>query len=291
MSSRVETVALSVHAMATRFELVLYGDDAVRLRAGGEQALDEIVRVERQLSFYRTDSEIGWVNAKAAHGPVKVDPRLFRLLERCAELWRSTDGAFDVTVGPLVRAWGFADGSRAIPSDDAIAAAKELVGMRKIVLDADALTVRFTSPGVAMDLSGYGKGYAVECAIDALREAGIRSALLHGGTSSVFGLGTPPSLPAWRIGLAEPLAGTVDLVDSGLSVSASHGKRFTADGVEYGHVLDPRSARPVSVAAGAAVFGASAATCEALSTALMVHGLTWLPTLRSRFPGYDAVVG
>src|SRR6185503_3145733 len=189
MSNSTQMVALSLHAMATRFELVLYGDDPVRLRAAGEQAIQEIERLENQLSFYRPDSEITWINSRAACGPVRIEPRLFHLLLRCANLNEKTDGAFDITVGPLMRAWGFADGKPGVPEPCVLAAARQVVGMQNIELCEEDFTVRFKRPGVELDLGGYGKGYAVERAISALKENGITSALLHGGTSSIFAVG------------------------------------------------------------------------------------------------------
>jgi FAD:protein FMN transferase len=288
----VDTVALSLHAMATRFELVLHGEDAVRLRAAGEQALQEIERLERQLSFYRPDSEITWINARAGDGPVKVEPRLFRLLAQCARLSVLTDGAFDVTVGPLVRAWGFAGGSGAIPGAQALAEAREVVGIRNVQLDEDDYSIRFLRPGVEIDLGGYGKGYAIERAVELLRECGITSALLHGGTSSVYAIGAPPGGAAWKIALSAPfLEGeVVALENGGLSVSAVHGKSFDVEGETFGHVLDPRTGESVRGALAAAVVGPSPAECEALSTALLVLGKPWLPTLRAGFPGYTGTV-
>jgi thiamine biosynthesis lipoprotein len=286
-------LALSLDAMATRFELVLSGEDPVRLRAGGEQALAEIARLERQLSYYRSDSEVAWLNRKAADGPVKVDPRLFRLLQQCAELTAATGGAFDVTVGPLVRAWGFAAGSGAVPDASTIDEARRVVGMEHVDLDGEAFTVRYRRRGVEIDLGGFGKGYAVERAVEVLRESGIGTALLHGGTSSVFGLGAPPGEPAWRVALAPPFSSrepAVELRDTGLSVSARHGKQFTVGDRTYGHVLDPRSGQPVSRAEAAAAVGPSPAVCEALSTALMVYGEAWRSRLPERFAGYRGVV-
>lgn len=295
MPNRVDTVSLSLDAMATRFELVLAGDDPVRLRAGGEEALAEIARLERQLSRHLDGSEIANLNRRAADAPVRVEPRLFRLLERCAELSEATDGAFDVTVGPLVRAWGFAGGSGAVPDEATLEAARELVGMRNVELDGDAFTVRFAKRGVEIDLGGFGKGYAVERAVEILRETGVASALLHGGTSSVYGLGAPPDAEAWRIALAPPFAADdapIELRDSGLSVSARHGKAFVAGGRTYGHVIDPRTGAPVETTLAAVVVGASPAVCEALSTALMVGGEAWLDAMTWRFPGYrGGVVG
>ena len=285
-------ISLSLHAMATRFELVLYGDDPVRLRAAGEQSLQEIERLEGQLSFYRPDSEISWINSRAADEPVRVDPRLFHLLIRCAHLNEKTDGAFDITVGPLMRAWGFTGGSPCVPQASALVAARNLVGMENVELCEDDFTVRFKRQGVAIDLGGYGKGYAIERAIGILRENGITSALLHGGTSSVFGVGSPPLQAAWKVAMSAPLGGVqqpavVELNNTGLSVSAAHGKSFNVDGCMYGHVLDPRNGEPAKSALAAAVTGPSASVCEALSTALLVSGRCWLPVMRMRFPDYQ----
>jgi thiamine biosynthesis lipoprotein len=292
MSDSTQAIILSLEAMATRFELVLYGDDPIRLRAAGEQALHEIERLEGQLSFYRADSEVAWINSRAAEGPVRIDPRLFHLLMRCADLSKKTDGAFDVTVGPLMRAWGFADGSPRVPDRSALAAVRNVVGMQNVELYEEDFTVRFKQRGVEIDLGGYGKGYAVERAASILRENGITSALLHGGTSSVFAVGAPPLEAGWKIALSAPFGGgenqtTIELKDSGLSVSAAHGKSFNVDGCMYGHVLDPRTGEPARGALAAAVTGPSPSVCEALSTALLVLGESWGPELKSRFPDYQ----
>jgi thiamine biosynthesis lipoprotein len=288
-------ITLSLHAMATRFELVLNGDDPVRLRAAGEQALQEIERLEAQLSFYRPDSEITWINSRAADEPVRVDPRLFHLLARCADLTRKTDGAFDITVGPLMRVWGFAGGSPCVPEAPALAAVRSVVGMGNLELCDEDFTVRFKRRGIEIDLGGYGKGYAIERAIGILRENGITSALLHGGTSSVFAVGAPPLQAGWKIALSAPLGSVqrptvLELNNTGLSVSAARGKSFNLNGHRYGHILDPRSGKPAESALAAAVTGPSPSTCEALSTALLVLGRGWLPAMRRGFPDYRVFI-
>ncbi|MEN3333150.1 MAG: FAD:protein transferase, partial [Blastocatellia bacterium] len=288
-------VTLSTHTMATRFELLLYGADEVRLRAAGEEALAEIERLEAQLSFYRADSEINWINNRAAKEAVRVEPRLFHLLKHCAAFTRATDGAFDITIGPLMRAWRFISDSGAIPALDELEAARQLTGMQNVELDEDAFTIRFKQPGVQLDLGAYGKGYAIERAIDSLKENGVRNALLHGGTSSAAVIGKPPGQPCWRIQLSEPFKTddrfiTLDLADEALSVSAIHGKAFTTDGRTYGHIIDPRAGVPVNRAVAAAVAGQSASTCEVLSTALLVLGPAWLGEMSERFVGYRGAV-
>jgi len=281
--------------MATRFEIVLPGEDESRLRAAGEEALAEIERLDTQLSLYQADSEITWINARAAKSAVKVEPRLFRLLERCAELTRLTDGAFDITIAPLMLAWGFVGGSGRMPKDSDVEKARETVGMHHVLLDADSFTARFDREDVTLDLGAVGKGYAIERAVGILRECGVTSGLIHGGTSTVYGIGAQPDGKPWKIAIRNPAKpdshlDVVELRDSALSVSAVRGKSFIADGTEFGHVIDPRTGRPVAGALAAAVIGPSPTDCDALSTALLVLDEPGISLLGERFPGYEGLV-
>jgi thiamine biosynthesis lipoprotein len=278
----MQTIALARNAMATRFEIVLHGPDAAALRAAGEEALNEIDRLESQLSLYRPDSEVARLNARAARAPVHVTPSLFRLLEHARQLSIGTGGAFDITIAPLVRAWGFMGGSGRLPAPDEIAAARAQVGMELVELDPGSLTVRFARDGVMIDLGAIGKGYAVERAAALLRETGITSGLISGGTSTIHAIGHPPGQDHWRVAIeappgkrpeapAAPLA-SVNLRDEAFSVSAVWGRSFEAGDRSFGHVIDPRSGQPVSGTLLAAVALPSATETDALSTALLVLG-------------------
>lgn len=274
--------------MATRFELVLAGAPELRLRAAGEQAVAVIQRLEARLSFYRATSEVGRINAAAAERPVRVDGEVFALLVRARELWQRTGGAFDITVGPLLSCWGLAGGSGRIPAAAELERARAGVGMHLLELDPQHCTVRFARPGVSVDLGGIGKGYALEQAAHVLREAGVTSALLHGGTSSVQAIGCAPSGRGWPVAIAYPDAladdagvarggdpppvAVVELRDRALGVSAGHGKRFRAGDAWYGHVLDPRLGRPTDAALLAAAVCDSGTDADALATALLVLG-------------------
>jgi thiamine biosynthesis lipoprotein len=270
-------MTLARHAMATRFEIVLCGADEVFLRAVGEEALDEIERLEAQLSFYRDESEISGINARAAREPVPVEPRLFQLLQRAAQLSAETDGAFDVTVAPLMRCWGFVRGTGAMPPPEAIEEARQCVGMNLVQLDEENYTIRFAREGVTLDLGSIGKGYAIERAAQILRDYDVTSALIHGGASSIVAMGCPPDPTSWNIAIRHPLdaeqrLSVVPLCDAALSVSAVHGKMFESEGRRYGHVLDPRSGYPVQSALLCAVRSTSPTDGDALSTAFLVLG-------------------
>jgi len=296
--------------MATRFEVVLYGDNPVSLRAAGEEALDEIERLEAQLSLYRASSEIAHVNARAARESVRVSPSVFALLEQARQLSEETEGAFDITVAPLVRCWGFMENRGHLPDESELAEARASVGMHLVELDPANFTVRFKRPGVMLDLGAVGKGYAIERAVELLVEAGVSSALLHGGTSTVFGLGHPPEAESWTVALESPprqgsdatshkdspLA-LVPLCNEALSVSAVWGRSFEHHGKLLGHVLDPRTGRPVQGVLLAAVVLPSATETDALSTALLISGgdkiaglRPGMRTLRLRESGNELVV-
>jgi thiamine biosynthesis lipoprotein len=274
-------LTLARHAMATRFELVLHGDNPVSLRAAGEEALDEIERLEAQLSLFRPTSEITNLNVRAARESVRVTPSLFELLQLAKKLNAESGGVFDITIAPLVRCWGFMEGSGHLPRPEDLARARAVIGMNLLELDAKEFTVRFARPGVSLDFGAIGKGYAIGRAIELLREAGVQSALLHGGTSTVYALGHPPEEECWRIGIDRPpgsdngpqrVLATVPLKDEAMSVSAVWGKCFQANGRILGHILDPRTGEPAKGAMLSAVVLPSATETDALSTALLVLG-------------------
>lgn len=281
-------VAVARNAMATRFEIVLFGKDATSLRAAGEEALNEIERLEAQLSLYRPSSEIANINARAAHGPVHVEPSLFRLLEHAKRLSQETGGAFDLTVAPLMRAWGLMGGKGKLPTRTELAAARACVGMHLVELDPKNFTIRFARPGVMLDLGAIGKGYAIDEAAEILREAGVTKALVHGGTSTAYGIGGP-----WKIGVEsekeDPVA-VVELENTALSVSAVWGKSFRIGKKTYGHVIDPRTGWPVQRAMLAAVVLPSATETDALSTALLTLGKTKLDQITNLRPEMRALV-
>ena len=287
--------------MATRFEFVLLGTDPVGLRAAGEEAFDEIDRIEAQLSLYRPGSEISSINAQAAYRPVPVSPEVFALLLKARSFWKMSGGTFDITVAPLVRCWGFMKGNGSRPTDSQIAAARESVGTNFLEFDEAHSTIRFQRAGMMLDLGSIGKGYALDMAAEVLRDAGVENALLHGGTSTIYALGQNAAGP-WKIAIDKPLPpptedtpssqptpdreplAVVGLSNEALSVSAVSGKFFTLDGKVYGHVIDPRIGWPTQNALMGAVVVNSAAESDALSTAVLLADNSDLERLKTIRP-------
>ncbi len=275
VSSTATPVLVARNAMATRFEIALHGDNPAFLRAAAEEALDEVDRLENQLSLYRPGTEIARVNAQAHLAPVRVSPGVFRLLERARTLSVETQGAFDITIAPLVRAWGFMGGTGAMADPQAVAEARRQVGIHLVAHDANEFTVRFAREGVMLDLGAIGKGYALERAAELLREAGVTSALIHGGTSSTFAIGRQPNGDRWKVAITAPFNQSdrpfaiVELEDESLSVSAVWGRSFRAGEKILGHVIDPRTGEPAAKAFMTAVVLPSPTEGDALTTALL----------------------
>jgi thiamine biosynthesis lipoprotein len=253
------------------------GPDAGALPPVVAAALDELDRIDRLLSHYRRDSPLSRLNREAAAGPVAVEPELLDLLSECLRWSRDSDGAFDVTVGPLMKAWGFFRDEGRVPGDPELAQVLESVGYRHVILDRQAGTVSFDRPGVELDLGGIGKGYAVDRVVELLRRGGIASALVNLGGSSVYGLGAPPGKSAWEVGIQDPTdpaktAVTVTLRDRALSVSGGYARFFELGGVTYAHILDPRTGEPVRGVLSVAVLSDSATDGDALDNVLFVQG-------------------
>jgi thiamine biosynthesis lipoprotein len=230
---------------------------------------------------------------------VRVSPPVFRLLEQARQLSRETDGAFDITIAPLVRCWGFMGGTGRMPTPEAVAAARSRIGWHRVQLDSANFTVRFEQEGVMLDLGAIGKGYAIERAAEILRDDGVTSAILHGGTSTVHAIGRPPDADAWKIAIERPvevaaspppLLATVPLRDESLSVSAVWGRSFQSGDKAYGHVIDPRTGQPAEAALLAAVVLPSATETDALSTALLTLGAAELPRIAALRAGTRCLV-
>lgn len=272
-------LCLSRTAMACEYSIYLPPSEKKAL-AAGEAALDVIDQMENLLSVYRGDSEMSRVNRQAADTPVRTDGRLYQLLKRAAELYRQTDGAFDVATHALIDAWGFFRGPRHMPSERELAEALSRSGMDKIKLKDRDQTVRYKQPGLGINLGSIGKGYAIDKAIAHIeREFGVERALFVGGRSSVYGLGSPLGHDrGWLIGIQNPdnideRLATVRLKDRAMGTSACDKQFFEAAGKRFGHVLDPRSGWPADALAGVSVLARDAATADGLATALFVMGL------------------
>ena len=262
------------YAMGTVLEITLVSDDEDRARRTLDELFEEVDRLEERLSTWRADSDLSRINRTAGQGLVAVHPDVAGLLHRALGWSRLSGGAFDVTVGPLVALWRSAEARGAPPSTAELAQARARVGAQGVRI-APGDRVGLAHPGMSIDLGAVAKGFALDRLLPILRERGIRTGLLNFGQSSVRALGVPPGTDGWRL-LARDAdggyLGVFTLRDRALSVSGSLGQSFEILGRSYGHVLDPRTGRPLERRLQAFVVAADAALAEALSTAVLVLG-------------------
>lgn len=286
---------LSRPAMGSRFDLYVYAPDEARARVWFEVAAAEVERIEQLLSNYRPTSELSRINRYAGGEAVTTDPEVFAFLRRSFAYSRLTDGAFDLTVGPLVEAWGFFKATGRYPSPEALRAARERTGWWQVVLDTTARTVRFRTPGVVLDPGAGGKGYALDRVAEVLRAHGVTSALVGLGTSSYYAIGAPPGEGGWAVRVPDPTdrsrtLSIIRLRDEALSTSGSYEKFFEMDGRTYSHLLDPRTGAPVEGRLQVTVVAPEAEESDVLSTAVFVLGPERAAVLLSSYPQVAALI-
>lgn len=274
----VPDVVESVSAMGTVFEILIYGDDKGNLSAAARQALREIVNLDDQLSRWKSGTDISRINAYASlKGGVRVEPELFGLLLRARQIWSESDGAFDITVAPLVKAWGLYEKKPRLPTSGELKSALEVVGMQHVVFDEEERTIFFKRCGMEIDLGGIGKGVAVDRAAEVLEACKLKAALVNSGASSMYAIGSPPGQQAWHIGIRDPSTeekaiATIGLRDGSVSTSGAPEKLFEVGEKSYSHILDPRTGFPAEGMVSATAVTESATVSDALATAFFVLG-------------------
>lgn len=270
----------TMDAMGSTYSVSVYGEDADRMESAVEAAFDEVRRLDALLSNYRPASEWSAVNRNASDREYPVSGELFRLLAACYEYSRQSEGTFDITVGPLMRVWGFYKGSGRLPHRAEVRGALARVGYRKLRLDAARQVVRFDVPGMELDPGGIGKGYTVDRMVEILKKHGVGAALISAGGSSIYALGAPPRERGWRIKLRHPRdsAVVVDeavLKDESMSTSGNYEKFFRAEGRIYSHIMDPRTGFPAQGVLSASVIAPRALDSEAWTKPYFIQGRQW----------------
>ncbi len=279
--------------MGTFASVTLRADDAEQLDALCDKTAAMLETINSQMSVYIPDSEISRINATTE--PVPISSLTRQMLERTRHYTQGTGGAFDATVMPLVRLWGFSGGKtpESLPSDAMIEDARRLMGIEKLELGED--TARMTAAGTTLDLGGIAKGFAVDRCYEAIVASNAVNAIFNlGGNIRVHGKATPER--PWRIGVQDPFAEGETLgvlaLHSGMALATSGNyERFVMiNGKRYAHIIDPRSGHPVEGMAGVTVLSKSATEADALSTALFVIGIEDAAATLARFPGSEAIM-
>jgi len=278
-SATLERFELSRPAMGTELRIVGYATERARGETAARAAFERVAQLDALLSDWRDDSEVARLARRSAEsapsGPLPVSEDLWRLLVAAEELSERSDGAFDVTIGPLVQLWRRAGRQGALPDESALAAARAAAGFRRMQLDRPARTVEFRERGMRLDLGGIAKGYAADAALAVMRAHGVERALVALGGDVVAGA-PPPGRSGWIVALAGPdgeAPRAALLVKEGAVSTSGDTYRFVEiAGRRFSHVVDPRTGLGLERRLLVSVLARDGATADALATAVSVLG-------------------
>lgn len=263
--------------LGTPVRILVRHEDERLAQQAVDRAFAAIGRVDRQMSIHRSDSQIARVNAAAGERAVAVDPEVLDVVERACVTARRSGGAYDITVLPLMRLFGFYQSLRtSYPSDREIAAVLGRMGVRQVVMDRAAGTLALATRGAAIDLGSVGKGWAVDRAVDELRREGVTSALVDVGRN-VYGLGVPETgAEGWSVGVVHPVTGASDRVfvlrDAAVATSGNQEQTHVLGGARVGHLFDCRVGRPATERLSASVMARTATDSDIGSTTAFLAG-------------------
>jgi len=310
-STSLQEVADERFYMDTLIQIKVYSEDAAKGRQALNQAFAAFERVDKAANrFQKADnslpgagdgSDVFKINENAGNKPVPVSDDTLKIIQRANYFAALSDGAFDITIGPVMDLWGFGHDAQQVPADEELSQALTLVDYRKVQVDPEQKTVFLGLPGMGVDLGGVAKGYATDEAVKALKEAGIRHAIINAG-GNVYALGTKPDGSPWRIGVQDPrnpqgIIAVLAVSDRAVVSSGDYQRFFEQDGKRYHHILDPATGKPAGRVMQTTVITDSAMDADILSTTLFVLGMQeglefvhGLPATEAIFVGLDKQV-
>jgi thiamine biosynthesis lipoprotein len=287
--------------MGTFAHIVAVAEDSGTAKKCIQAALEEIHKVDNLMSDYKSDSEISRVNREAYEKAVQVSESTYEVLQRSVEFSKMTDGAFDVTIGPLVALFRKAKESKVAPGEEQIALARSKVGFEKLNLDSENQTVQFADKGMLLDLGGIAKGYAIDKAIEAAQRCGAIGAMVDiGGDVRCFGL-PPKGRDHWLIGLQDPNSAIEGMEGGGLrlvlkitneavATSGDYQQFVLIEGKRYSHIMDRRTGTSAEGLSSVTIITDNATDADALATAVSVMGAEKGLALIEKMPNTEAIL-
>ncbi|MHC4122886.1 MAG: FAD:protein FMN transferase [Planctomycetota bacterium] len=267
-------------AMATSFEIFIYYEDFEYARQSAHAAFEMLDYLESELSRYIENSDISRINNLTHNQTLSLSLETFEALQLCLLLYDRTDGAFDISVGPLMKCWLNKDKTLRNPSTAELKTARSIVGLNNIKLNKDDYTVTLLSSRIQLDLGGFGKGFAIDKMAEALKEWSIDTAFINAGSSTVLAIGQPPNAKGWPVTISNPENRSQTLARISLKNRALSGSGLQ----QAYHIIDPRTGKPVKSKIAAWSFSPQAAVADALSTAFMVMSPDEIKNYCSKHP-------
>jgi len=263
--------------LGTIIKITVYADDEALARKAMRSAFNRIEKLNLVLSDYDSNSELRRLCNQAIPGePVHVSADLFKVLHRAEQISRQTDGAFDVTVGPVVKMWRRARRRKRLPDAMRLQAALAKVGYQNVGLNRCARTVELKKTNMLLDLGGIAKGYIADQALKELQRHGIKRALIDAGGDIVAG-DAPPGQPGWRIGIEQRddqarLSLLLSLKNAAVATSGDTYQFVQIDGVRYSHIVDPRTGMGLTTPRSVTVIAPDGMAADAWASAISVLG-------------------
>ena len=263
--------------MWTLWHITLYAPDEATARAAVRAAFARVAKLDEMMTDYVPDSELVLLSYSPANVPVKVSDDLFEVIQFSQAISQQTDGAFDMTVGPVVQLWRRARRQHALPPAGQLAAARQLVGWQKLKLDPKNKSVMLLAANMRLDLGGIAKGYAADAALRVLREKGVTRALVAASGDLAIG-NPPPGKKGWRVGIGEVVGRTNTVAEmlllhnAGVSTSGDAEQFVEFDGIRYSHIVNPHTGVGLTNRIQATIIADCATRSDALATAVCVLG-------------------
>ena len=277
---KVKEFTKEAFLMDTLIQVTVYHPDAAKGQAALQAAIDEYARISDLTNRFeqrgKEPGDLQRINANAGIAPVTVAPDLMDMILKSLEYCELSQGAFDITVGPLMDLWGFGQEEQRVPSDQEIAELLPLIGYQMVEADPERMTIYLPKPGMSLDLGGVAKGYATDKAVEKLMEMGVKHALLNAG-GNIYCLGAKPDGDLWRVGVRDPrsesgMIGLVAVKDVSLVSSGDNERYFFENGVRYSHLLDPATGKQARGLIQTTVMAVSSTDADILNKPLFVKG-------------------
>lgn len=290
-STNAEWLSSEQAIMGTRIHVELWQENKLDGKAAINAVMTEMHRIDELMSPYIKSSELYRINQSAAQQELAISNEMFMLISHSIEFSDMTNGAFDITYASVGHLYNYREHKR--PHNKIIQQELDKIDYHNIVLNQTRQTIRFTRPGVFIDLGGIAKGHAVDNAIKILQQRGFKHAIVSAGGDSRI-LGDRHGRP-WMMGIKDPrktnaLATRLPLWDTALSTSGDYERYFIEDGVRYHHIIDPKTGDSARELRSVTIIGPDAITTDALSTSLFILGKDKGMELANRLVGIDAIM-
>ncbi|PIZ12449.1 MAG: hypothetical protein COY53_10020 [Elusimicrobia bacterium CG_4_10_14_0_8_um_filter_37_32] len=283
----VKTTEQTKLLMGTYVQIKVRNTGASNAKIAIDKSFDEIERISKLMSRFSKDSEVYKINSLSPIQFLKINPELYSLIETSIKYSRLTDGAFDITIFPLVQLWQSAFKKNQIPDKNKVKNISSLVNYQNIILKNN--TIAFKKENMGIDLGGIAKGYAVDCAINKLQECNIKEALVNaGGNIRVIGY------KSWQIGLKHPrsneILSRIELKNKSTATSGDYERYFVKEGTRYHHILNPKTGYSADECISVTIIGDTGIICDILSTAVFVLGPEKGMQIIENTSGLDAII-